>query len=158
MVIKDIYNHQSGPQSDGRKELLIQIETESNRLTKARKLLLDDAIDSADYKKIKLECEQKLVILEGKLTGFCKPTYDLDGCVDKALFTFPKLNISFLEADTTAKRNIIGSIFPEKLCFDGTAYRTARVNEAAHLLYLINSKLVAKKIGQNLIFQACPIR
>jgi hypothetical protein len=36
--------------------------------------------------------------------------------------------------------------------------RTAKINEAAQLIYLINSKLGAKKIGQNLIFQACPIR
>jgi hypothetical protein len=45
-----------------------------------------------------------------------------------------------------------------KVCFDGMTYRTARVNEEAHLIFLINSQLGAKKIGQNLIFQACPIR
>ncbi|TSD65003.1 hypothetical protein FFF34_014010 [Inquilinus sp. KBS0705] len=31
------------------------------------------------------------------------------------------------------KRSIIGSIYPEKLCFDGSAYRTARLNEASPL-------------------------
>jgi site-specific DNA recombinase len=154
MIIKDIYSQQSGSQSSGRKELLMQIETETNRLAKARKLLLDDAIDSADYKTIKLECEKKLLILEGKMTGFSKPTYDLEACVEKALFTFSRLNITFSEADTVAKRNIIGSIFPEKLCFDGTAYRTARVNEAANLIYLINNKLGAKKNRTKLDFSS----
>ena len=74
--------------SDGRKELLTQIQTENDRLTKTRKLLLDDAIDTADYKTIKSECEKNLVMLEAKLTGFGKPTYDLNGCIDKALLHF----------------------------------------------------------------------
>jgi site-specific DNA recombinase len=65
MVIKDIYSQQSGSQSNGRKELLDQIKTENNRLAKSCKLLLDDAIDSGDYKTIKMECEKKLLILEG---------------------------------------------------------------------------------------------
>ncbi|MGI4749230.1 MAG: hypothetical protein ACRYFB_01235 [Janthinobacterium lividum] len=55
---------------DERKELLSQIQVENNCLTKARKLLLDDAIDSGDYKIIKLECETHLNILEGKLIGY----------------------------------------------------------------------------------------
>lgn len=154
LAIKDIFNQRAGAQSDGRKELLAQIETENNRLAKARKLLLDDAIDSADYKTIKMECEKKLLILEGKLTGFSKPSYDLDGCVDRALHTLSRLNITYLEADTTIKREIIGSIYPEKLCFDGIAYRTARVNAAAHLIYLINSKLQAKKNRTKLDFSS----
>jgi site-specific DNA recombinase len=106
----------------------------------------------------KWNVKKKLLIMEGKLTGFSKPTYDIDGCVDKVLNTLSCLNTTHLEADTTIKRSIIGSIYPEKLCFDGSAYRTARVNRAVHLICLINSELGAKKIGQNLIFQACPIR
>jgi hypothetical protein len=39
--------------------LLAQIEAENNRLSKARKLLLDDTIDSGDYKTTKMECEKK---------------------------------------------------------------------------------------------------
>jgi hypothetical protein len=56
MGIKDIFNQQTGSVSDRRKELLKQIQVENDRLSKARKLLLDDAIDSADYKVIKGEC------------------------------------------------------------------------------------------------------
>jgi site-specific DNA recombinase len=154
MVVKDIFSQLSGSHSNGRKELLAQIQTENDRLNKARKLLLDDAIDTADYKTIKSGCEKNLIILEAKLTGFGKPTYDLDECIDKALFTFSRLNITYLEADTTVKRKIIGSIYPEKLCFDGNAYRTARLNEAASLIYLINNKLRAKKNRTKLDFSS----
>lgn len=154
MVIQDIYRQESGSQSSGRKALLLQIEAENAKLSKARKLLLDDSIDSGDYKTIKTECEKKLLILEGKLTAFSKPKYDIEGCVDKALNTLSRLNITYLEADTATKRHIIGSIYPEKLCFDGSGYRTARVNEAAELIYLINSKLTAKKNRTKLDFSS----
>jgi len=71
-VIKDILYQQTGSQTDGRKELLNQIQAETDHLAKARKLLLDDAIDSNDYKLIKSECETKLLSLEAKLTGLVK--------------------------------------------------------------------------------------
>jgi len=157
-VIKDIYHHATGSQSDGKRELLNQIQIENDRLAKARKLLLDDTIDANDYKTIKAECENKLLSLEAKLTGFGKTSFDFEGCLNKALHNLSRLQITYNEGNVEAKRGIIGSIYPEKVCFDGTAYRTARVNDVAHLIYLINNKLYAKKIGQNLIFQACPIR
>jgi len=56
----------------------------------------------------------------------------------------------YTSSDTTGKRAIIGSIYPEKLCFDGSAYRTAQTNQAAQLMFLINSKLGAKKNRTNL--------
>lgn len=117
--------------------------------------MLEDAIDSGDYKLIKTECETKLLSLEAKLTGFSKPeALNLNSCIDKALTTLSKLHTLYNGSDTAVKRNIIGSIYPEKLCFDGLHYRTAKMNEAARLMFLINSQSGAKKIGLNLIFQA----
>ncbi len=145
LIVQDLYKQQNGSQSNGRKDLLDQIQAENDRLAKARKLLLDDAIDSRDYKAIKGECETKLLSLEAKLTGFTKSTFDIESCLNNAINTLTSVHILYKEADAAKKRLIIGSIYPEKLCFDGTAYRTARINEAAQLIYLINTKLEAKK-------------
>jgi hypothetical protein len=59
-IVKDIFNQQTDLQTNGKKDLLNQIQTENDRLSKVRKLLLDDAIDSGDYKLIETECENKL--------------------------------------------------------------------------------------------------
>ena len=40
-----------------------------------------------------------------------------------------KLGYYYLQANTTTKRKIIGSIFPEKLIFDGDKYQTQKINE-----------------------------
>jgi len=116
---------------------------------------LEDAIDSGDYKPIKTECENKLLSLEAKLTGFSKPeALNLNSCIDRALTTLSKLHTLYNGSDTAAKRNIIGSIYPEKLCFDGLHYRTAKMNEAARLMFLINSQLGSKKNRTKLDFSS----
>jgi len=148
-VVKDIFNQQVNPYTNGRKELLNQMQVENDKVAKARKLLLEDAIDSNDYKLIKMESEAKLLRLEAKLTDFVKPeAFNLNACVDKALIRLTQLNVLYTSSDTAVKRAIIGSIYPEKLCFDGSGYRTATLNQAAQLMFLINSELGAKKIGQ----------
>ena len=43
---------------------------------------------------------------------------------------------------------IIGSIFPEKLVFNGNNYRTARVNEAVKLKYIFGLGFSGNENGQ----------
>jgi site-specific DNA recombinase len=134
LVIKDLFNQQSSPYTDGRKELINQIQAENDKLAKARRLLLEDAIDTGDYKTIKAECETKPLSLEAKLTGFSRPeALNLNTCIDRALAALSQLVTTYNGSDTAVKRNIVGSIYPEKLCFDGLYYRTAQMNEAARL-------------------------
>ena len=42
----------------------------------------------------------------------------------------------YKKADVNQKREIIGSIYPEKPVFSENNYRTARINEAAALILL----------------------
>jgi site-specific DNA recombinase len=55
------------------------------------------------------------------------------------------------------KREVIGSMFPEKLTFDGEIHRTTRINEAAQFIYIINSDLQAQKSGQMKEIFTCPL-
>lgn len=158
-TIRDVFSQETGLVKDGRKDLLNQIQIENDRLTKARKLLLDESIDAADYKSIKSECEAKILSMEAKLIGYSRPTYNLEECLEKAVANLTNLPIIFKASDSTAKRQLIGSIYPEKLCFDGIAYRTARINEAARLIFLINSELGSKKgrTADNNCQQSCQV-
>jgi hypothetical protein len=53
------------------------------------------------------------------------------------------------KADNKMKREIIGSIYPEKLVFDGFHYRTARLNEAVSLIYSVGKGFSENKNGQS---------
>jgi hypothetical protein len=48
-----------------------------------------------------------------------------------------------------ACRDLIGSIYPENLIYDGTGFRTKRVNAAVQLIYLINKQLDSNKKETN---------
>ena len=52
------------------------------------------------------------------------------------------------KSDNETKRDIIGSIFPEKLTFDGMHYRTTRLNQAVELIYKLGEGFSGNKKGQ----------
>ena len=55
-----------------------------------------------------------------------------------AVLNMTCLDKSYLEGSIQKKRQIIGSIFPEKLSFDKSKGRTGRVNEAVRLIYTLD--------------------
>ncbi len=115
----------------------------NERLTKERELLLSEDIDPIDYRTIKTECENKLTRLEAKLaenTTTASSTISIDKLIEKAVSTLSHLDIIYSEANVIKKREIISSIYPEKLSFDGLQYRTPRINEAVRLTYNINNE------------------
>lgn len=65
--------------------------------------------------------------------------------LDRAMEVLSNLDIVYLQGDVTVKRQVIGSIFPEKLVLEKNNCRTAKVNEVAGLIFQINSGLWDKK-------------
>jgi len=48
----------------------------------------------------------------------------------QAVNSLAKLDSIYLKVTTIKKRQIVGSMFPEKLTFDGENFRTAKLKEA----------------------------
>lgn len=136
-VILDVYNGGKDNGQNDKKTLIREINEQNMRLSKARELLLNDAIDANDYKIIKTECERKVNLFEAKLSS-CKPKQEsIEALIDKALYNLTHLDERYCNADIHGKRQIIGSIFPEKLQFENDIYRTTNINEAVKLIYSI---------------------
>ena len=55
--------------------------------------------------------------------------------MNKAVYNLSHWDVYWEEGTVAERRQIAGAIFPEKRTFDGFTYRTARVNEAAPLIY-----------------------
>ena len=97
-----------------------------------------------DYGTIKAEIEEKLVRLEARLTEMITSVgspVNLEQMLDKALSALSTTDLVFTRSDTNQKREIIGSINPEKLVFSENEYRTTKIIEAATLIFQINSDL-----------------
>lgn len=56
-----------------------------------------------------------------------------------------KLDKLYLEGNTSQKRQLISSIFPKKIVFEKSEYRTVNLNKAVKLIFLINKELKRKK-------------
>lgn len=147
-VILDVYNNQRIDKRGEKRDLLRQIEEQNSRLSKARELLLSEAIDAVDYKEIKSECERKTNLLEAKLGNTSTEQEDISQLLEKALYNLAHIDERYEKADIQGKRQIIGSIYPEKLVFEENGYRTARINEAVSLIYKIDKAFRQNKKGQ----------
>ncbi|HEY9260119.1 recombinase family protein [Chitinophaga sp.] len=133
VVVNAAYKAQAKGQRSEVKEITDQLNEAQNDIAKARKLLLKEEIDAADYKTIKGESEKRIMLLEAKLMDAAKNTSNIESLLDNAVKSLVTLDQLYKDGDVKKKRQIIGSIFPEKLVFDGSHYRTARLNEAVKL-------------------------
>jgi site-specific DNA recombinase len=151
-IIISVFKSKTNIQRTEAKQLSSQLEEAIKRLSKARDLLLAGDIEADDYRTIKSETEEKINRFEAKLAVSVKDTTDIEPLLNTAISNISQLDVLYTKGSVTQKRRIIGSMFPEKLTFDGFEYRTTRVNEAITLMLLISKKLKGKKNGTNHFF------
>ncbi|WP_130858040.1 recombinase family protein [Olivibacter jilunii] len=152
MVVMDEYKSSRREELDERTLLYSKIEEQEEILANARRKLMKDEIDHSDFKIIKTECNEILKRLEVELTELPTSSENLrtiENLLDIVIVKYSNIDIHYKNAGIEEKRRIIGSMYPENLCFDGTGHRTARLNEALSLILLINSKLEDIKKGKD---------
>lgn len=157
-VIADTYKSQNTTQLVSRSELLKQINDLNSRIGKARELLLNGDIDGADYKTIKSENEYKVNVLEAKLAeaALNVKAENIEPMLRKAVSKLTRLNSIYSKSTTSDKRELIGSMYPQKFTFEELQHRTAFTSELYSCIYLINSKIDRKKEGQATDFSCLP--
>lgn len=143
MIIAKAYQIQFKRKQSGSKQIIEEIDKLNIKLSKARELLLNDAIDAGDYKDIKAQCESRIAQLEAQLAEQTNVTSmaKIERQLDKIINTLTKIDIMFEEGTVTEKRNIISSIYAENIDFDGLQYRTSRLNSVVSCIYQINNNL-----------------
>ena len=144
-IIVSVYKAKTHARHNEVQQLKIQLEEANKRISKARELLLCGDIEADDYRTIKAESEERINRLEAKLTASVTDTNNIEPLWDKAISNISQLDVLYEKGTVIQKRKIIGSMFPEKLTFDGFQHRTTRINEALTLMLLINSKIQYKK-------------
>ena len=143
------YHQQTGRSSNDRKQLTEQIKDLEGKLSKARDLLLSDQIDPADYRAMKAEYEERLNRQQEKLNVLVNQPDNFDAILKKGLDNLFHLSEIYETGDSEEKRKVIGSVYPEKLIFDGDQLRTTRINEAVRLIYTLDKELAEKEKGQS---------
>lgn len=128
-----------------------------NDIARGRQLLLKEEIDAQDFREIKRENEKKIERLEARLIEVSSLSSYIEPLPEKAVSNLAHLDELYQDGDTKRKRTIIGSIYPEKLTFDGFQYRTTRVNEAVELIYTVDAGFGKKKQDKPKKILTCPV-
>ena len=148
-VIINHYNEKTKAQKGDIQQIKLQLQEENKRLSKARELLLCGDIEADDYRIMKSEIETRITRLEAKLTGSLSDSENIEPLWDKAISSIANLDSLYENGNIAQKRKIIGSVFPEKLTFDGIRFRTTRINEALEYIQLMDNELEGNKNGTN---------
>lgn len=120
-----------------KKKISEEIDRLNARLSVARNKLLSETIDDEEYLEIKKECKQQIESFEEQLSkdGLNAKKVNIDKTLDKALQGIVNIPRLYKEGEINTRRAIIGSIFPEKLEFDGRTYRTSPMNVIANYIF-----------------------
>lgn len=148
-VISVSYNGFCKGERQDIRNLQARIDDLNMALKKARGKFMLDSISENDYKEFRQECEYEISVIEAKLFELNKTKTLNGGNLSRAVYNVLNLNTVYTEEKNIAvRRKIIGSIFPEKLVFDGIDFRTARENEVIRLMYLLDKGFSEIKNGE----------
>jgi len=147
LVLQDVHAQQKKLQVQQLAAIKQQLQAVTDRQKKALNLLMADKMEADDYKAIKREAEQATFRLEEEISSLATGQ-NIEPLIDTALAVLENIDKSYTTGNTMAKRNIIGSMFPDKLQFNGEHYRTTRVNEAVRIIFNIGEAFSKIKMGQ----------
>ncbi|GAA4930359.1 recombinase family protein [Mucilaginibacter defluvii] len=149
IIIQEAWQSQTAHLQDDRKQLLIQIKDIESKLAYIRDLLASRQIEPEDFRIMKSDYTAALEKLEVKLNAQKDDQINIADLLNQGIDKLLKIDCAYETGTIEEKRQIIGSMFPEKFNFEKNSLRTGRVNEAARLIYQINNELSGNKKGQN---------
>ena len=122
----------------------------NQRSSNARVLMLDGEISASEYKEIKIEIEDRIANLTRELTKLSSNILNLDDKINNSVQLLSNLQNFYSQRDTATKQRIIGSIFPEKLVYENSEVRTAKMNQVISLIFNDSKGFKDQKKGQTI--------
>jgi site-specific DNA recombinase len=92
------------------------------------------------------------------LASIVQPQTNIDQLVERGVSNVLYVSQIFEKVTPEQKKSVVGSMYPENLTFDGFLVRTARVNEAARLIYELGVGFSENKKDKAGINPFCPGR
>ncbi len=152
-IMEDMFRSNSQFKVNALRKLQEEINKNKERLDNGMKMRLDREIDADEFRKLKTEYEPVLERLEREKLKVSVIDADYKKYLDYSFVMLKNLHKGFEMADTKAKQQMVGVIFPEKLVFEDNAFRTKRVNGVIEMICRKIGDSGTKKKGLALKFQ-----
>lgn len=147
-ILSDALNGGNKDKAIKIKSLQEQIDQQEERLNNLEDMLADKSIAAADYMKMKGKYETNRSNLLSELNVLKGADKELNQLLATGLKQIQNVSGLYNSFDPHRKLRLLGSIFPEKLVFDGEKCRTREINESLRLCLLFDKGLEKKKTGQ----------
>ena len=119
---------------------------------------MDDKISAEDYDEMSENLKKERLKYQDELRELKAQNTDYHTWIKNGINFITNLPERLTDSDFKEKQKIIGSIFPEKLQFDGEKVRTAFLSEALfHFLSIDKGCSIIKK-DNSIKILSCPIR
>lgn len=136
-MLQDMFRESDKVRQRELNRIKIDLTVQEEYKARIRKMLIAEQLDADDYRLEKQESEKKIIVLEEQMKNMVQGI-DMLPQLEKAFDLLSTIDEAFEKNSTEWKRDFIGSMFPEKLEFTGTSFRTARVNEVARLIFSLD--------------------
>ncbi|WP_394338453.1 recombinase family protein [Flavisolibacter nicotianae] len=124
---------------------LQQVET---RLQTLDDNLMDKVIDAATYASVKSRYSAQLQKLQTELTQQGSSQSEFQQFLKRGIHMLENLPVFYQKSSGQTKRDVVGSIFPEKLVLSKNGCRTQKINEAVLLIATTDKGFSKKEKGQ----------
>lgn len=145
-IVADVFREKDGSRDSQLQHLNRQKVKVEEKLKDADDLLLSGGITLDDYKRMGNNLKGDLERIEHEKRTVERTETNLDKYFHQGVTMLTDLKDRYQEASLHLKHKIIGSIFPEKLIFDGENYRTTKINSFVELIS--SNSAVLKKGGK----------
>src|SRR5690606_37921674 len=130
VVLKQTWSSQNDHLVNEKRQVQKQMTELENKLIYIRELLSSKLIQPDDYEEMKSDYKTKLEKLKARLSGLSDNDLHFKELLNKGVSNLLRLDKIYETTDIDKKREVISSIFPEKLYIENNVRRTFRVNEA----------------------------
>ena len=114
------------------------VRQQEQRMHRLQDSLADGEIGHADFREMHGRYAQLKQLVEQELTELMSDSTERSHLLKRAVDEVSRLGDLYQDGDTDTRLRLLGSIFPEKLEFDGENCRTTRLNAAVALCLSID--------------------
>ena len=148
VVLTESWYSQTAPLLNDRKELLAKVAQVEEKIAYIEELVSTKQLAPGDFRDMKSKYTEQLDRLNARL-AVREQDQDVPGLLDAGIDNLLKLDNIYQDGGIEKKREVIGSMYPEKLTFDGERLRTTRINEAVQIIYTLDKAFSENEKGQS---------
>ena len=144
-ILKDSKKERTAAINTEIKKLQNELLVEDGRLVSIDTKLMDGDINTEDYQRMKISIEIRRENVNAKLASFRSQNVEIEKKLGHAINVIRSMDEILSLASVNHKILLIGSMFPEKIHFDGENYRTDSYNKVLEWIFQNTNDLQDKK-------------